>query len=1187
MLIAQMATVVCLMQHSASVAAEQEIDFESQIRPLLLKHCADCHGPDDQQSSLRLDARHAALKGGSSGPAIVPHHSAQSEIVKRITSADANLRMPPGEESLPAADIQLLQDWIDAGADWPETDYDRAAAIDKRLQHWAFQPIRSVQPPATSAEDTATAKNEVDRFVMAKLRKHNLQLSPRADRRTLIRRLSFDLLGLPATPEQIAAFQADDSPDAWSRLIDQMLASPHYGERWAQHWLDIVRYADTHGFEVNTPRENAWPYRDYVIRALNDDKPYDQFIVEQLAGDLFQADAATGFLVASAVLLPGQIGQDEASKRLARQDSLDEIIAATSGAMLGLTISCARCHDHKFDPITAADYYAMQAFFAGVDYGDRPVQDAESENRKRQALEVAARMAQLEQQLESFEPLVFAGRTLIIDEENSDLTTTLKTPNGPGVNPEGKRRGYRDDGGSSTRTGNLSNGRYTWWNNVPGEDVLTYNPAVSGEFDVWLSWGAHGSGVHTRDARYILDSDGDLTTSTDQRQLASVDQYYPANVSEGDSEQKPLWSGLWHAGRFPLNANSKIILRGGDTGTGITADVIVLQEATDGARAEHQGGEQSQPRLREPLQFTRNEERFEPVPAKFVRFFTWQTHNNNQYEPCIDELEVFAATGDHIVTSETGGKGGLDGRVNVALASAGAVVTSSGNYSETGKHQLKHINDGRYGNDYSWIASERVGSWVQIEFAEQFVVDRVVWGRDRLGQFRDRLPVRFTIAVSQDGRTWKTVATHEDRVPLQAPFDRVQSLLRNRMLAGNINPPGRAAGAAEVVDPAEVVSELEQLRKQHDNLLQPRLVFGGVFREPDTTYVLRRGDPEQRVSQIDPAIPAIFTSLPRSPVLGPQTRLRPGDDGRIPGLVAAARNLQLEQNSGAPISGAHYSAEQLGRLALADWIASPENPLTARVMVNRIWQHHFGRGIVDTASDFGLNGVRPTHPELLDWLAIEFIRSGWSIKHMHRILLNSATYQQAHQIRADAAEADADNRLLWRFASRRIEAEVIRDSMLLVTGELNLQMGGPGFNFFKTRGGLNGFPPVEEFTADHMRRMIYAHKVRMEQVPIFGAFDCPDAGQSMPKRSQSTTAIQALNLFNSGFVYDRACQLAERIQTEQPDNVAAQVDRAFQLLLGRNPSDSEREACVALTSQHGLPAVGRVLFNSNEFLFMP
>ena len=1121
---------------------EGTIGFESQIRPILLKHCADCHGPDDQQSSLRLDARHAAFKGGDGGPVIAPGRSNQSELIKRITSIDTAIRMPPEGPSLTQPEIDLLKAWIDDGANWPETDYDRAASIDKRLQHWAFQPVKQVEPPtATPSQSDALQLSMIDRFIVAKLLDHGLQLSPRADHRTLIRRLSFDLLGLPPTPERIQAFNADSSPDAWVQLIEEMLASPHYGERWAQHWLDVVRYADTHGFEVNTPRDNAWPYRDYVIRAFNEDKPYDQFIREQLAGDVYQADDATGFLVASAVLLPGQIGKDEESKRLARQDALDEIIVGTAGTMLGLTIGCARCHDHKFDPVTARDYYAMQAFFAGVDYGDRPVKDAASEQQMQQARELVPQIESLERQLRELETPVFTGQTIIIDEENSTLTEALKAPNGPGANPEGTQRGYRDDPGSAQRIGNISNGRYTWWNNTPGEDVLTYNPAVSGRFDLWISWGAHGSGVHTRDARYVLDSDGDLTTRNEQSELAAIDQYYLAGISDGETERTPLWSGLAYVGKVDLTDTAKIVLRGGETGTGITADVIVLQEVD---RVSTSAWQPTQPRLRSPLIFTENIDRFAPRQARFVRFTTFETHNNNQYEPCIDELEVYTVASDDGVPR------------NVALASNGGVAASSGNYSETGRHQLKHINDGQYGNERSWISNQRGGGWVQIELAQPEIIDRVVWGRDRNGQFRDRLSVRYAITVSLDGQNWTTVATDTDRAPANSPHDSTLSLLRN---AGPANTYGKSQ---HPVDLSGMISKLDQLRKEKTRLEQPRLVYGGVFREPDTTFVLRRGNPEQRLEEIRPAIPAVFTAL-------------------------MADDKAMSPHGVFPTAEPALTPEQQRRVALADWVTSPSNPLTARVMVNRIWQYHFGRGIVDTPSDFGLNGVQPTHPELLDWLATEFIRSGWSIKHVHRLILTSMAYQQSHQIQQMASAVDQDNRLLWRFASHRLEAEVIRDSMLFITGELNTQAGGPGFNFFKTRGGLNGFPPLEQFSSNEMRRMIYAHKVRMEQVPVFGAFDCPDAGQAMPRRSQSTTAIQALNLFNSPFVNERAAQLAARVEKERPTNQHQQVLRAFQLTLGRDPSATELQAALQTSAQHGFNSVCRVLFNCSEFLFAP
>jgi hypothetical protein len=272
---------------------------------------------------------------------------------------------------------------------------------------------------------------------------------------------------------------------------------------------------------------------------------------------------------------------------------------------------------------------------------------------------------------------------------------------------------------------------------------------------------------------------------------------------------------------------------------------------------------------------------------------------------------------------------------------------------------------------------------------------------------------------------------------------------------------------------------------------------------------------------------------------------------------------------------------------LADWIADPANPLTARVMVNRLWQWHFGRGLVETPNDFGLNGGRPSHPELLDWLAARFMAEGWSIKRLHREILLSRTYRQSSRFTPEGLARDADNRLLWRFPTRRLEAEAIRDSLLTVSGQLNREMYGPGFNFFQARGGLSGFPPVEEFSSKQLRRMVYSHKVRMERVPVFGAFDCPDAGQSMPRRSQSITALQALNLFNSPFVLDQAEDFATTLQAERPDDVDAQIAAAFTRTLGRTPTDVELSAARLVAAQHGLGTVTRAVFNSNEFLFLP
>ena len=969
-------------------------------------------------------------------------------------------------------------------------------AEEELASHWALKPIVAVAPPRTDL-------HPIDAFIEAPLAKLGLSLAPPAPRTTLIRRLFFDLHGLPPTPERVAAFLANKDEDAVSKLIDELLASPRYGERWAQHWLDLVRYADTHGFEVNTERNNAWPYRDYVIRAFNEDRPYKQFILEQLAGDAVGEDAATGFLVASAVLLPGQIGKDEESKRLARQDSLDEIIVATGDTFLGLSIGCARCHDHKFDPITARDYYAMQAFFAGVEYGERPLRNP---NAAKKAAAHTKKMAALRERLDEVEPLASEHQFVLIDDEDPAHTTHLATKNGHGTNPAGIQRGYKDDPGGATRTPNLSATRYTWWNNKPGQDVFTYNPEVEGRFRIWLSWGVHGSGVHTRDARYVLDLDGDLKTRDDQVEIARADQYYFAGVTQGDTETKPLWSGLQDSGMHNLRKESRIVLRGGETGTGITADVILLEGGD--SRSSH-------PLLRPPVNPLRNVERFKPRVAKYVRFTSLATIDNNKHEPCIDELEIFARGTEK----------------NVAL---NGTPTSSGNYSDPVQHRLEHINDGNYGNAKSWISSEHGKGWIQIELQEPTEIDRIVWARDRQGKFPDRLALQYRIEVALAPDQWQVVAGSGDRVAYGTPFDTTGALLRTL--------PADAAGSIR-----KDARELALLERELASLQSAQTVYAGKFRRPDKTHLLNRGDPEQRGEEVGSAIPSIL-----------------GD-------------LKIDPNA----------PEQERRLALARWIGNENNPLTARVIVNRIWQYHFGRGLVDTASDFGLNGTKPTHPELLDWLAQRLMEDGWSIKNLHRLILSSNTFQQASVFNEHALKIDGEARFLWHFPMRRLEAEALRDSILAVSGNLNLKAGGPGFNFFKARGGLSGYPIVETFSDEGRRRMIYAHKVRMERAPVFGAFDCPDAGQATPRRSRAITALQALNLFNSKFVIDQSNVFAKRIEDETGDNAKEQVTRAFQIAFNRDPNPGEAQRCLEAVQKHGLPLLCRAILNSNEFVFMP
>jgi len=817
------------------------------------------------------------------------------------------------------------------------------AATSPRGTHWSFEPLSQEEPPQPKA--VGWARTVPDLWILDALERAGIEPSPEADRIAWLRRVHFDLTGLPPTPEETLAFQRDPRPDATERVVESLLQSPAYGEHWGQQWLDVVRYADTHGFEVNTERPHAWPYRDYVIGAFNADTPYPDFIREQLAGDQHGRDAATGFLVTASVLLPGQIGADDISKRLARQDALDEIVVNTAQSFLGLSIGCARCHDHKFDPISSRDYFGMQAFFAGVEYGDRELKDPESQTRREDIRRWKERKAAVVATLSRLEPLARPG----------------------------------------TPTGSSSSGS--------------------------------------------------------------------------------------KAARVALKARM-------------------------------------------------NSDRFAAVTTRRIRFTVLET---NSLEPCIDELEVWD----------------LDSH-NVALASLGTHVRSSGDSTVENRHELRLIHDGHYGNSHSWMSNEKGRGWVVLEFPEPRRIDRVSWARDREGEFSDRLATAYRIEVETDSGDWITVADASDRKPFE----------------------GRNPTADEWELPAAALAELDpRSRQEAQALLDERLrleraiagaaasqqAFAGIFRKPDRIHLLHRGDPEQPGLEVTPSVPEVL-GIVRLPADAPEPERR------------------------------H---------ALAQWLTQPDQALIARVMVNRIWQGHFGTGLVDTPSDFGRTGSRPSHPGLLDRLAREFIANGGSAKHLHRLIVLSSTYRQSSGHRKAAAALDAEARLLWRYPPRRLSSEPIRDAMLAVAGELNRQRGGRGFDLFDQRGGLSGFKPVESFPANGLRRMIYAHKVRREPEAVFGAFDCPDAGQSTSRRRESTTPIQALNLWNSRFTLERSAALARRVRHEAGARPQNQVQRAFLLALSRPATPAEEQEALEALRGQDLEVLCRALFNSNEFLFIP
>jgi len=899
-----------------TAASSAEVDFERDVLPLLQQHCLDCHGPETAESHLRLDSAVHALRGGDSGePAIVPGQSGESYLMARVLHQEPSKRMPPEAPPLNADEISRLKRWIDNAAGWQAAAAELAA---QKSEHWAFQPVIRSQPPGA-------ALRPIDAFIQQKLAEHQLTRSPPASRRTLIRRLMLVMHGLPPTPEQVQQFLNDDREDAWERLVEDVLASPHYGERWATHWLDLVRFGETHGFETNRERPNAWHYRDWVIDAFNTDKPYDQFLVEQLAGDAVGAEAGTGFLVAGPYDLVK--GQDQLLRLMQRQDELADIINTTGTAFLGLTLGCARCHNHKFDPITQTDYYALQAVFAGVNHADRALPLPEA---------TQVRLVQL-------------------DQEVATLESALERFRVPSRDPQSQRR-----------------------------------PAVTAKLNV---------------------------------------------------------------------------------------------------------------------------EQFPATSARYVRFTILAT---NQSQPCLDELEIFS------------------GNQNVALSSGGAKASSSGDFVHP-LHKLEHINDGRYGNARSWIASTVAGGWVQLELPGLHNIDRILWARDREGRYADRLATDYRIESSIDGQSWTLLASSADRLPFtdakpSAPVYDFAAF-----------PPAEGAQGRQMLD------RLNHLKATRDALAQPTMIYAGTFSQPGPTYRLYRGEP----------------TAPREAV--------------APAAIKSLTALSLSADA----------PERERRLALARWISARDNPLTARVIVNRLWQFHFGTGLVDTPSDFGENGTRPSHPELLDWLAAELVDSGWSLKHMHRLILHSETWRQSNQPHEAGLALDAGTRLLWRFPPRRLEAEGIRDSLLAVSGVLDLAMGGPGFSAFEIElENVRHYHPKTSFGPQDWRRMIYMTKVRQERDAVFGALDCPDCSQVVPKRSRSTTPLQALNLLNSRFVMQQVELFAQRLDREATtprDKIAL----AYELCFTRPPTGDEVAAALEFVQVTDWQSFARAMLNANEFVFIP
>ena len=936
------------------------------------------------------------MSGGRSGPALVAGKPAESLLWQLI---DKN-KMPP-KHALPAAERALIKSWIAAGAAWGTDPIDAMRfTTETRAGYdwWSLQPVKPQAIPAVKNE--AWPINAIDRFILARLESKGLSPSDAADRRTLIRRLSLDLTGLVPTPSEVEAFVNDPAANAYERLVDRLLASPHYGERWARHWLDVVRFGESHGFEHDELRGNAWPYRDWVIDSFNRDMPYDEFARLQLAGDVLRpanpaGAIATGFLVAGAYDSVGQRQQSVVMRTVVRQDELEDMLGTIGQTFLGLTVHCARCHDHKFDPVRLTDYYRLTAALAGVRHGERDVTPPPDRQTLAQKRDVHLRIAEIR-------------KTLAAQEKRlRDLIQAERRPGKPKVN-------------------------------VP-------MPIAGWDFEKGLA-----DGIGKLDAKLH----GDAHRDADGLRLTGKTGY---------AATPPL--------PWPLKTRTLAVR-------------VTL------ANLEQRGG----------------------APMSL------QTLDGNVF--------------DAIVFGE-----------------------------QQRGHWLAGSNFFERTRPFSGpIETQKKPVYFAIVYAEDGAITAYRNGEVYGKPYRATGPVRFDEGKAQvvfglrhaPAAPGKLLAGKIHRAML---FDRALSATQVAALAG-----------VSFIGDEEIVARMSPAERDHKRQLldevnrleatlapqAKKLAYAVTPSSPEAAHVLLRGSPTQK------------------------------------GPVVAAGAIAAVAGTNADFGLAADAPEGPRRVKLASWLTDANNPLFPRVIVNRLWHYHFGVGLVDTPNDVGFNGGRPSHPELLDWLAAELTGRGFRLKEIHRLIVTSAAYRQSSRFRGDAARLDAGNRLLWRRSPMRLEAEAVRDAMLRVAGKLNPAMGGPGYQDFKlfVRGATHYYTPIDEDRHDLQRRTVYRTWARSGRSRLLDTLDCPDPSTVTPARAVTTTPLQALALLNNSFVLRMTEHFAARLKNDAGDDVDQQISRAYALAFNRTPLAEELAAARAVVRGHGLFVLCRAIFNSNEFMYI-
>ncbi len=978
---------VWLLATSAALAREpRAISFDDDVLPLLKARCVKCHGPLKREGELNLAAARGIARGGQTGASIDHEQPTKSLLWQRI---DAN-EMPP-KEPLSLEERAILRRWLEAGAPGLPQTVDEPESAD----HWAFQHLSPHVPSEFAHPESA--RNAIDRFLLAKLEAKNLSFSPEADRPTLVRRVSFDLTGLPPSPDEIAQFVADSAPDAYERMVDRYLASPHYGERWGKHWLDAAGYADSNGyFNADTDRPLAYRYRDYVVASINRDKPFDRFLKEQLAGDELSGyrpgeevkPEMVELLVATHFLRNAQDGTGESdgnpdevlADRYSVLEGTEQILGS---ALFGLTFQCARCHDHKFEPVTQKEYYQLQAILRpafNLDHWLKP-------NERHVFTASAADIADWESRMKGIEAE--------ITERRQEFAAWARQHR-----PRGETL-FEDHFDAPEKLTAL------WSNTAPGDDAPGGAPAVN------VGASAAPGAVCDGGALNIIESGG-----AGNRWLSTAKSF----------DWTPDESGGWIQVTFDLVADKLPI--GGEPAARI-GYYIGLNDYND--NAERKGN----------ILFDGN-------PAGGA------------------EIHIDYPGADSRAAAKLGSSPYKPGR------NFGVRITNIGE----GKFRLDHLIDlAPEEQSVTLAADDMADGGFGFEFCcgRSFVVDNVL--------------------VESGG---PQIAGTE-----QANFEE-QLQNRRKQLEQAI-----AAAKGKRSDKPGKVAWLTDVSPQ-----------------PPDVFLLVRGNYSQPGEKVEPGVPAV---------------------------LADPDNLYVAP---APPAGAATTGR---RLAFAEWLTRPNSraaALLARVTVNRTWQQHFGVGLAASADNLGYSGAAPSHRELLDWLAASLVEQGWRMKTLHRQILLSAAYRQSSRPRDQALAVDPDNRLLWRFPLRRLDAESIRDAMLAASGELDLQLGGP---YVPTQRTGEGEVVVDESLPGARRRSIYLQQRRTQVLSMLDVYDAPSIVTNCTRRSESAMPLQALSALNSAFAVARAKASCARLERETADELEPRLNRAFLLAVGRSPDAAERE----------------------------